>query len=89
MFSSFDHVIHGGPKYTIFINVCSLKVHFQIVDISHRFGEMGKKKSENCEIWANFDPRKFFWGHDPQTFETSFGYSFSGTIARKILDHTP
>jgi len=25
----------------------------------------------------------------PQNFETSFGYFFSGAIARKILDHAP
>jgi len=44
VFSRFDLVIRGGPKYTILYHlVCSLKGHFQIVDISHRFGEMDEK----------------------------------------------
>jgi len=51
--------------------------------------EKWEKKLENHEIWANSDlPPQFFWG-SPQNFETSFGYSFSGTIARKMLDHAP
>ena len=44
------------------------------------------KKSENHEIWANFDPGKFLW-ESSQNFQTSNGYSFSGPIARKSLDH--
>jgi len=56
--------------------------------ISRTVLEKWAKKSENREIWANLDspPGIFFWG-TPPNFETSFGYSFSGTIPRKILDH--
>ena len=51
--------------------------------------EKWAKKSENHEILAYFDcPTNFFAG-SPQNFETSFGYFFSGTIARKSLDHAP
>jgi len=51
--------------------------------------EKRAKKSENREIWAKYDPpAKFFLG-SPPNFETSFGYFFSGTIARKILHHAP
>jgi len=52
--------------------------------------EKWAKKSENHEIWANFDPHpRIFCGGSTQIFKTSFGYSFSGPIARKSLDHTP
>ena len=56
--------------------------------ISRTVLEKWAKKSENREIWANFDCLANFFG-EPQNFETSFGYFFSGTIARKILDHAP
>jgi len=57
--------------------------------ISRTVLEKRAKKSENREIWAKYDPpANFFWG-SPPNFETSFGYFFSGTIARIILDHAP
>jgi len=61
-----------------------LIIRSQIGDISLRCGETGKK-SENREIWAKF-PQQIIWGNH-QKFKTSFGYSFSGTITRKSLDH--
>jgi len=47
------------------------------------------KKSENHEIWPNFEPPAKFFRGSPQNSKTSFGYSFLGTIARKSLDHAP
>ena len=45
------------------------------------------KKSENHEIWANFEPANFSFLGEPQNFKITFGYSFSGPIARESLDH--
>jgi len=94
VFSSLDHVIHAGQKYTISQpSGREMSADYRSVfrlAISRTILEKWAKKSENCEIWANFDPRKFFvffGGGSPPNFETSFGYFFSGTIARKILDH--
>ena len=51
MFSSLDHVIRGGLKYTISLpSVRRLKIRFQIVDISHRFGEMGEKVGKSRSL---------------------------------------
>jgi len=47
VFSRFDHDFLPSGR------------EMSVVDISHRFGEMGEK-SENHEIWANFDPRNFW-----------------------------
>ena len=93
MYSSSVGAIHAGQKYTISspsgrgMSV-DYKSAFRLV-ISRTVLEKWAKKSENREIWANFDPPANFFGGSPQNFETSFGYLFSGTIAKKILDHTP
>ena len=91
MYSSSDHIIHAGQKYTISSpSGRGMSVDYKSVfrlAISCTVLEKWPKKSENREIWANFDPPHiFFWGGSPQNFEISFGYYFSGTIARKILD---
>ena len=93
MYSSSDHVIHAEQKYTISsppgrgMSVDNKSV-FRLA-ISRTVLEKWAKKSENREIWANFDLPTNFFGGSPQNFETSFGYIFSGTIAKKILDHAP
>ena len=89
-FSS-DHVIHAGQMYTISSPSgrgmsADCKSVFRLA-ISCTVLEKWAKKSENCEIWAKFDPPANFFGGSPQSFKTSFGYSFSGTIPRKSLDH--
>ena len=92
MFSSSDHVIHAGQKYTISSpSGRGMSVDYKLVfrlAISRTVLEKWAKKSENHEISANFDsPPKFFGGR--RNFKTSFGYSFLGSIARKSLDHAP
>ena len=89
---SSNHIIRAGQKYTISSPSgrgmsIDYKSVFRLV-ISRTVLEKWAKKSKKCEIWANFDPHNFFWG-SPQNLETSFGYSFSETIPRKILDHAP
>ena len=96
VFSSLDHVIHAGQKCTISSSsgrgmFADYKSVFRLA-ISRIVLEKWAKKSENREIWANFDPpppKKKIWGGSPHNFETSFGYFFSRTIDRKILDHAP
>ena len=67
MSSSSDNVILAGQKYTIssppgrgmFVDYKSV---FRLA-ISCTVLEKWVKKSENHEIWANFDPpANFFWG---------------------------
>ena len=93
MHSSSVGAIHAGQKYTISSpSGRGMSVDYKSVfrlAISRTVVEKWAKKSENREIWANFDPPQIFFGGSPQNFETSFGYFFSGTIARKILDHAP
>ena len=89
MSSSLDHVIRGGQKYFSLVEEC-LQITNPFLDWRYLapFWRNGQKKSENREILANFDsPKKFVGGR--QNFKTSFGYSFSGTIARKSSDHAP
>jgi len=69
--SSLDHVIRGGPKYTISLpSGRGMSVDYKSVFrllISRTVLEKWAKKSENREIWANFDPpRKFFLGEPPK-----------------------
>ena len=65
------HVIHAGQKYTIsspsdtgmFVDYKSV---FRLA-ISRIVLEKWAKKSENREIWDNFDPpANFFWGQPPK-----------------------
>jgi len=44
------------------------------------------KNSENHEIWALTSLKFICWGA-LNILKTSFGYSFSGLIASKSLDH--
>ena len=88
MFSRFDHVIRGGPKYTNFLsiwwrNVRRLEVHFQVVDISHVL-EKRAKKSENHEILANFDHPANFLGGAPEILKPVLGTSFQGLLPEKF-----
>jgi len=92
VYSSWINVIHAEQKYTISSpSGRGMSVDYKSVfrlAISRTVLEKWAKKSENREIWANFDPLQIFLG-SPQNFETSFGYSFLKTIARKSLDHAP
>ena len=67
------------------VHVRRLKVHFWIGDISHHFGEMGEKVRKSRNL-VNLTTANFLGA---QNFKTNFGYFFSGTVARKILDHAP
>ena len=66
MYSSSVGAIHAGQKYTISspsgrgVSV-DYKSVFRLA-ISRTVLEKWVKKSENHEIWANFDPCKFFFG---------------------------
>ena len=66
MYSSSVGVIHAAQKYTISSpSGRGMSVDYKSVfrlAISCTVLEKWAKKSENREIWANFDPRKFFWG---------------------------
>ena len=78
MSSSLDHVIRGRPKYTI-----SLPSVFRLL-ISRTVLEKWAKKSENHEIWANFDPpHKFFWGA-PKISKPVLGTPFQGLLPGKV-----
>ena len=72
MSSSSDHVIHAGQKYTI-SSPCGrgMSVDYKSVfrlAISRTVLEKWAKKTENHEIWANFDPppHKIFSGEPPK-----------------------
>ena len=70
MYSSSDHVIRGGPKFTVYspsgrgMSVDEKSV-FRLA-ISRTVLEKWAKKSENREIWANFDPPANFFGEPPK-----------------------
>ena len=72
MSSSLDHVIRGGPKYTISLpSGRGMSVDYKSVFrllISRTVLEKWAKKSENREIWANFDPPANFFGGEPPKF---------------------
>jgi len=65
VFSSLDHVIHAGQKYTTSSPSgrgmsADYKSVFRLAYLAP-FWRNGQKKSENREISANFDyPQKFF-----------------------------
>ena len=93
MYSSSVGVIHAGQKYTISSpSGRGMSVDYKSVfrlAISRTILEKWAKKSENREIGVILTPLPTNFFGSPKNFETSFGYSFSGTIARKILDHAP
>ena len=66
-------------------SVRSLIIRFQIGNTLLRCGETGEKVGKSHEIWALWPSTNFFGS--PQSFKTSFEYSFSGPIARKSLDY--
>ena len=66
VFSSLDHLIRGGPKYTISSPTgrgmyVDYKSVFRLA-ISRTFWRNGQKSKKNHEISANFPPLHFFWG---------------------------
>ena len=68
---SSHHVIHAGQKYTISSpSGRGMSVDYKSVfrlAISCTVLEKWAKKSENREIWANFDPpANFLWGEPPK-----------------------
>jgi len=77
VFSSLDHVIHAGQKYP-FLDWRYLAPFWRNRQKSRKIAKFG--------LILTPRPANFFGGN-PQNFETSFVYYFSGTIARKILDH--
>ena len=84
MFSTFDHVIRGGPKYTNFLAYgrgmsVDYKSIFRLA-ISRTVLEKSAKKSENHEIWANFDPPQIFGGAP----KPALGTSFQGLLPEKF-----
>ena len=80
MFSTFDHVIRSGLKYTISSpSGRGMSVDYKSVfrfSISGTVLEKWAKKSDNHEILANFDSPANFFGGRPKNFEISFGYLF-------------
>ena len=52
--------------------------------ISRTVLEKVAKKSENREIWANFDPPPNFFGGDPTTLTPVLGTSFQGLLPGKV-----
>ena len=89
MFSSSDHVIHAGQKYTISSpSGRGMSVDYKSVfrlAISRTVLEKWAKKSENQEIWANFDqPPTNFFGGSPQNLTPVFGTSFQGLLPEKF-----
>ena len=73
MSSSLDHIIRGGPKYTISLpSGRGMSVDYKSVfrlAISRTVLEKWAKKSENREIWANFEIfLEIFFGGRPQNF---------------------
>ena len=89
MFSSLDHLIHGGQKYTISSpSGRGMSVDYKSVfrfSISRTVLEKWAKKSENREIWANFDPPPaIFLGGEgaPKILKPVLGTSFQGLLAK-------
>jgi len=72
VFSSLDHIIRAGQKYTISSpSGRGMSVDYKSVfklAISRTVLEKWSKKSENREIWANFDPPANFFGGEPPKF---------------------
>ena len=92
MYSSSDDVIHAGQKYTISSSSgrgmsADNKSVFRLA-ISCTVLEKWAKSWKIAKFGLIMTAPQIFLG-SPQNFETSFGYFFSGTIARKNLDHAP
>ena len=96
MDSNSGDVIHAGQKYTIsspsgrgmsvdYKSVFRLAIYRTVLEKWQK----SRKIAKFGLIFTPSPPANFFLGGSPQNLETSFGYSFSGTIARKSLDHTP
>jgi len=91
--SSLDHVIRGGPKYTISLpSGRGMSVDYKSVFrllISRTVLEKWAKKSENREIWANFDPPQIFFGGAPKILKPVLGTSFQGLLPEKFWTTPP
>ena len=89
MYSSSDDVIHTGQKCTVSSpSGTGMSVDYNSafrLAISCAVLEKWAKKSENCEIWANFDPPpcKFFLG-SPKILKPVLGTSFQGLLPGKF-----
>jgi len=57
--------------------------------ISHTVLEKWAKKSENREIWANFDPPTIFLGGAPKILKQVLGTTFQGLLPEKFLTTPP
>ena len=59
--------------------------------ISRTVLEKWAKKSENREIWANFDPLQIFLGEAPKILKPVLGTSFQGLLPEKFwtMPHDP
>ena len=93
MYSSSDDVIRGGPKYTISLpSGRGMSVDYKSVfrlAISRTVLEKWAKKSENHEIWANFDPRQMFLEGAPKILKPVLGTSFQGLLPEKFWTMPP
>ena len=91
MYSSSDHVIHAGQKYTISTpSGRGMSVDYKSVfrlAISRMVLEKWAKKSENHEIWANFDPPQIFWGA-PKILKLVLDTPFQGLLLGKVWPTT-
>ena len=94
MYSSSDNVIHAGQKYTISSpSGRGMSVDYKSVftfSISRTVLKKWAKKSENHEMWANFDPPtdKFFWGA-PKILKPVLGSPFQGLLPGKVWTTPP
>ena len=88
MYSSSDHVIRAGQKYTISSpSGRGMSVDYKSVfrlAISRTVLEKSAKKSENREIWAKFDPPANFFGGASKILKPVLGTSFQGLLPKKI-----
>ena len=90
MYSSSDHVIHDGQKYTISSpSGRGMSVDYKSVfrlAISRTVLEKWAKKLENREIWANFDcPANFFFGGGaPKILKPVLGTPVQGLLLAKV-----
>ena len=87
MYSSSINVIYAEQKYTISSpSGRGMSVDYKSVfriAISRTILEKWAKKSENREIWANFDPHKFFGGA-PKILKPVLGTLFQGLLPEKV-----
>ena len=85
---SSDDIIHAGQKYTISSpSGRGMSAHYKyVVRLA-----ISRKKSENSEIWANFDPLapQIFLGGAPKILKPVLGTSFQGLLSEKFWTTLP